>query len=102
LPDGRPVWGGTYFRKEQWLSALEQISDLYNRNPEKLHEYANKLEQGIKAMDVVTLNTNEAEFNNEFIDEIVTNWSTSFYRGHGRVRRAPKFRIPNDDHLLLR
>src|SRR6056297_565086 len=22
LPDGRPVWGGTYFRKEQWKDAL--------------------------------------------------------------------------------
>ena len=102
LPDGRPVWGGTYFRKKQWLSALEQISDLYNRNPEKLHEYANKLEQGIKAMDVVTLNTNEAEFNNEFIDETVTNWSQYFDREHGGLKRAPKFMMPNNYHFLLR
>jgi len=29
LPDGRPVWGGTYFAKEQWMNALNQISELY-------------------------------------------------------------------------
>ena len=31
LPDGRPVWGGTYFPKDQWISALEQISKLYRK-----------------------------------------------------------------------
>ena len=30
LPDGRPVWGGTYFRKEQWIDALKQIAHLYH------------------------------------------------------------------------
>jgi len=32
LPDGRPVWGGTYFRKEQWKDALkiaDRISVIY-------------------------------------------------------------------------
>ncbi len=24
LPDGRPIWGGTYFQKENWISALKQ------------------------------------------------------------------------------
>ena len=32
LPDGRPVWGGTYFPKDDWLDALGQISqNLYHR-----------------------------------------------------------------------
>jgi len=43
LPDGRPVWGGTYFKKEQWMQALEQIAELYAKKPEKLTEYADKL-----------------------------------------------------------
>ena len=29
LPDGRPFWGGTYFRKNQWIDALTQITKLY-------------------------------------------------------------------------
>ncbi|MCX7551682.1 thioredoxin domain-containing protein [Xanthomarina sp. F2636L] len=102
LPDGRPVWGGTYFRKEQWLSALEQISDLYRKNPEKLYEYADKLEQGIKAMDVVTLNKDEAEFSTEFINNTVKNWSQYFDHQFGGLKRAPKFMMPNNYHFLLR
>src|SRR5690606_19461528 len=42
LPDGRPVWGGTYFKKEQWIDILEQITKLYTENPEKLLDYADK------------------------------------------------------------
>ncbi|MBT8295001.1 MAG: thioredoxin domain-containing protein, partial [Gramella sp.] len=33
LPDGRPVWGGTYFQKKQWIEALTQISRLYDTQP---------------------------------------------------------------------
>ncbi|VAW26390.1 Uncharacterized protein YyaL, partial [hydrothermal vent metagenome] len=29
LPDGRPIWGGTYFPKENWINALNQLADLY-------------------------------------------------------------------------
>ena len=102
LPDGRPVWGGTYFKKEQWMSVLEQISEVYRDDPQKLIEYADKLEAGIKSLDVVSLNTNEVEFKQEFVSEAVEKWSQSFDRIKGGTNRAPKFMMPNNLHFLLR
>ena len=102
LPDGRPVWGGTYFKKEQWMSALEQISKVYQKNPEKLYEYADKLEHGIKTMDVIHLNKDAAEFNTKFIDNTVENWGAHFDHRFGGLKRAPKFMMPNNYHFLLR
>jgi uncharacterized protein YyaL (SSP411 family) len=102
LPDGRPFWGGTYFKKEQWLDALKQISKIYHDSPEKIYEYADKLEQGIKAMDIVRLNTNEAIFNSEIIDTAVNAWSKQFDYREGGMNRAPKFMMPNNYHFLLR
>tara|TARA_R110001583_G_scaffold49896_2_gene155968 strand:+ start:159 stop:2195 length:2037 start_codon:yes stop_codon:yes gene_type:complete len=102
LPDGRPVWGGTYFKKEQWMNALEQISKLYIENPEKLYDYADKLEQGIKALDVVSLNNDEPVFEKSFIDESVENWTKQFDTNQGGMNRAPKFMMPNNYHFLLR
>ena len=32
LPDGTPVWGGTYFSKTDWSAALEQIAQLWRKN----------------------------------------------------------------------
>lgn len=102
LPDGRPVWGGTYLQKEQWMSALHQISKIYRETPEKLYEYADKLEQGIKSLDVVQLNTDEAVFEKSYIDEAIKNWSKQFDNIQGGINQAPKFMMPNNYHFLLR
>ncbi len=102
LPDGRPVWGGTYFKKEQWISALKQISKLYQANPEKLQEYADQLERGIKNMDVVNFNSEEPNFSTKFISEIIHNWSRQFDHTKGGMSRAPKFMMPNNYHFLMR
>ena len=102
LPDGRPIWGGTYFKKEQWISALNQISRLYKENPEKLNEFADKLEQGINSMNLVTLNTDAPAFEKNFIEETIKKWSKQFDHRDGGLNRAPKFMMPNNYHVLLR
>ena len=102
LPDGRPVWGGTYFKKDQWISVLEQLSEIYQENPQKLIKYANKLEVGIKSLDIVTLNTNAIDFKQAFITDAVKKWSQNFDKSKGGTNRAPKFMMPNNLHFLLR
>jgi hypothetical protein len=47
LPDGRPIWGGTYFPKEQWPHYLNTVAGLYRDNRRKTVEYAEQLNQGI-------------------------------------------------------
>ena len=102
LPDGRPVWGGTYFKKDQWIDALNQISKVYKESPEKLYEYADKLEEGIKSIDIVSLNKDEAIFEIDFIDKTVKKWSRQFDNREGGMNRSPKFMMPNNYHFLLR
>ncbi|WP_317044368.1 thioredoxin domain-containing protein [Confluentibacter citreus] len=102
LPDGRPVWGGTYFKKEQWIDILNQITKLYAENPDKLYEYADKLSQGIKSLDVVSLNTDEPVFETAFINDALKNWSKNFDHTYGGLDQAPKFMMPSNYHFLLR
>ncbi|GGX13875.1 thioredoxin domain-containing protein [Aquimarina muelleri] len=102
LPDGRPVWGGTYFKKEDWLNVLKQITELREKQPEKLIEYAEKLEQGIKAVDLIEVNTDTINFNTDFIASSVKEWSTNFDHKEGGTKRVPKFMMPNNYQFLLR
>lgn len=102
LPDGRPVWGGTYFRKNDWINALEQIQETYTKEPEKLIAYANRLEQGIKSMDLVHLNTADVDFAKYPTSEIVKNLSQNFDTKNGGFKGAPKFMMPNNLEFLLR
>lgn len=102
LPDGRPIWGGTYFKKEHWLNALTQIQETYLDQPEKLVEYATKLEEGIKTIDLVQFNTNPINFETTQIKEALDKWSVNFDTIYGGMRRQQKFMMPSNLNFLLR
>jgi len=101
LPDGRPIWGGTYFSKDQWINALTQISDLYNKEPEKFINYANTLEKGIKSLDIITTN-NEKELASIDLDKHIGSLVNKIDKKNGGFSGAPKFMMPNNIHFLLR
>ena len=102
IPDGRPVWGGTYFKKDTWINSLEKIEKLYQENPQKLIDYATQLEEGIKSMDLISVNTDELNFTKFPSDSVVKEWSDSFDYVYGGPNRSPKFMMPNNLAYLLR
>jgi len=102
LPDGRPVWGGTYFRKNDWISALTQLQKQFQNNPQKFISYADNLEQGIVSSDLVAKNPNTISFKTEDITPIVDQWKKSFDHKFGGTKRAPKFMLPNNYAFLLK
>ncbi|GAB5401700.1 MAG: thioredoxin domain-containing protein [Aureisphaera sp.] len=102
LPDGRPVWGGTYFPKEDWVQAIDQIQTIYADDPDKLLAYASRLEEGIKSMDLITLNTDDLDFSEYDTQAILDSWSVRFDTINGGFRGAPKFMTPSNWQYLLR
>jgi len=108
LPDGRPVWGGTYFRKTEWINTLEQLQELYKSNPEKMIEYAEKLHLALQTISHPVPPMEELKkslaftFDNNLIEKLIEKWSKSFDHEFGGMARAPKFMMPNNYHFLLR
>lgn len=102
LPDGRPIWGGTYFPKENWISALEQLSKMYQEKPEEMISYAEKLTEGIQKSDLVILNKDEINFTVADLDTAVNEWSQNMDTDLGGKKGAPKFPMPNNYEFLLR
>jgi hypothetical protein len=102
LPDGRPVWGGTYFPKENWVDALSQIAKVFKEEPKKMEEYASRLTEGIQNSDLVTLNTSKSNFTKKAIDTVVSNWEKYMDFDLGGNAGAPKFPMPNNYDFLLR
>ncbi|AXG73376.1 thioredoxin domain-containing protein [Flavobacterium arcticum] len=100
LPDGRPVWGGTYFKKETWISALQQLQELYSTDPAKMVEYAEKLHNGVVAMNITSNESEDTLPQPENIQPIVEKWTKSFDNEYGGYARAPKFMMP-DNYLFL-
>lgn len=102
LPDGRPVWGGTYFRKEEWTETLDQLQKMYLSAPEKMIDYAEKLHQGIEAISIIQKGHNENSNQKEILDHLISKWKKSFDLEFGGMARAPKFMMPNNYQFLLR
>lgn len=102
LPDGRPVWGGTYFRKNEWMQTLEQLQDLFQSDPEKMINYAEKLHQGIEAIGLFPKNDTQENFDFNLIESFIEKWQKSFDWEFGGYTRAPKFMMPNNYAFLLR
>ena len=38
LPNGKPVWGGTYFTKHQWLEQINEVANFHEQNSQKMKE----------------------------------------------------------------
>jgi uncharacterized protein YyaL (SSP411 family) len=53
LPDQRPIYGGTYYRKNDWTSILFNLADLYKQKPEEAVDYAVRLTDGIQQFETL-------------------------------------------------
>jgi len=94
LPDGRPVFGGTYFPKEQWLSALSQLNGLWEKEPDRVFAYADKLQGAIvDHQQLPVLNGKEAA-DKSFFDRSFEHFITGFDQKFGGMSPAPKFPMP--------
>ncbi len=101
LPDGRPIYGGTYFTKNQWIDVLQKVSDFYQADPITANTYADELTDGVKQSEYLGLNTEPKSFTAEAIEHFVNDWKKSFDHLDGGMNYAPKFPLPNNYLFLL-
>lgn len=102
LPDGRPIYGGTYFPKDNWMQLLTKLAELYKSDPEKTIEYAESLTEGVKNSELITLNTDTAVFTKSDIETAIENWKSKMDFKLGGNNFAPKFPMPTNYDFLLR
>jgi uncharacterized protein YyaL (SSP411 family) len=102
LPDGRPIFGGTYFAKDQWKKILLDISKLYTENPEKAIEFAEKLTEGIQKSELITLNKENTSFKDIDVKNSIEKWKNNFDLEYGGAKGDIKFPMPKALEFLLR
>ncbi len=101
LPDGRPVYGGTYFPPDNWKKVLAGISAEYEKNPSSLETYAQNLTEGVKNSELIQLKKDPMDFSKEKLALMINKWKPSFDNREGGPQRAPKFPLPNNYQFLL-
>jgi uncharacterized protein len=102
LPDGKPVFGGTYFSKEQWLDVLDKLQSTWKTQPQEVFDYAQKLTDSVSQSDLIQVSEKKAEFEIATIEQTVRQWKKSLDYTEGGSDRSPKFPMPNNYLFLHR
>ncbi len=93
LPDGRPVWGGTYFRPEKWVEIITGIARYYSNNRAETEKYAGELSRGIVSSSLVP-QPSRGSFTLSDLKPSVVRMKDDFDTVYGGTRGAPKFPMP--------
>lgn len=101
LPDGRPVWAGTYFPKENWINILDQFITIKKNEPGRLEDAANQLTQRIKQYDIITPSAIESEFNLNQVHLLASDLLSEIDFEYGGRKGNPKFPMPVIYEYLL-
>lgn len=102
LPDGRPIFAGTYFPKENWLNLLNKIQDVYKKEPDKARHQAEKITEGINSIGLIPLIEEEKTYVMNDLETVFANWEPIIDYELGGQRKAPKFPMPIGQEFLLR
>jgi uncharacterized protein YyaL (SSP411 family) len=102
LPDQRPIYGGTYFKKEDWKSLLRNLADYWQQKPDEAVAYAVRLTEGINKSELLVKIAEEVEYSKADVSAIFDTWKRSFDLVEGGYNRIPKFPLPNNWQFMLR
>ena len=94
LPDGRPVYGGTYHTKEQWLEVLGKIQKVYENDKKQLYGIAEKVEKGIQEVNRFEYTEEEADFKPQLLQNEMKIWTSQWDMINGGEKQNQKFITP--------
>ncbi len=101
LPDGRAVFAGTYFRKERWMKTLEYFAEMWEEDPGRMMEQADKIHERASTLELKPNTTNHKTVTEEDLQQTFKVWYPAFDKKWGGKSGAPKFPMPNNYRYLL-
>jgi uncharacterized protein YyaL (SSP411 family) len=100
LPNGKPVYGGTYHTRERWLQVLDEVSSRFQSDPEKLSAYADRVAQGVAEVNLVP-DPGEGGFREGVLETALTGWRTRWDLDWGGNSETQKFMLPPTLDFLM-
>jgi uncharacterized protein YyaL (SSP411 family) len=101
LPDGRPIYAGTYYPKENWKQVLMYFVDYWKNHRAEALERADEITKGIQVTDTIAAKPETPFIAADRTAVFLKIDSTIDYQKGGR-KGAPKFPMPVNYKYLLR
>ena len=100
LPDGRPLYAGTYFPRENWKQVLLYFVDYFAKHRDEAFARAAEITNGIKAFDAIETKPYSA-YTTEEREHILARFDATLDYEYGGRKGAPKFPMPVNFQYLL-
>jgi uncharacterized protein len=101
LPDGKPLWGGTYFSRVSWMRNISSVYEFYSKNRNKAVEYSEKVHNGVQQESLLKDPGLPVPANNKIVFSGVQKWKEFFDIDKGGNKGYPKFPMPVSLEFLL-
>jgi uncharacterized protein YyaL (SSP411 family) len=101
LPDGSPIYAGTYHTTSQWDDILKRIIRLKEDNYDGLKELANNVKNGVTDINTIYKREETNDFNPEFLKKNVESWKNNWDLNFGGDLAQQKFVSPSKYIFLL-
>ncbi len=101
LPDGRPIYGGTYFPKGNWLQMLREVKKFVEEKPEKAEEQAKGLTEDINNNEIIFEAKEVKKIKQSDLEQVFVSWEKKIDYKNGGRNNVPKFPMPVGYQFLL-
>jgi uncharacterized protein len=101
LPDGRPVYAGTYFPKIDWLTVLNHFSSLFPEKEEEMKNLAETIHTELVRLGKPLQGSQNTSSEDWDPDLFFDKWLTNLDFISGGIRGAPKFPMPVNVEYLM-
>ncbi|WP_139226625.1 thioredoxin domain-containing protein [Zhouia amylolytica] len=101
LPNGKPLYAGTYHSKDEWEVVLKKMVSFYNQYPDKANEYANSIAAGVKQINAI-IDIPKEQITLEDVKQAVDSWSEQWDLLYGGDKGGQKFMVPERISFLMK
>ena len=96
LPDGRPIWAGTYLTLDRWMDLLQRIRTVRTTQPAAADDYAHQVEQALRSAQTLAPHSVETPTADpaapirpdDLWDRVASGWDVQNF-GHRRNQPFP-------------
>jgi len=89
LPDTRPIFAGTYFKKKDWLNLLLRFDRIYKESPQKIKDIVKEINDEIAFQETRFIKQNDFTLVDDWEE-----WKSHIDEQKGGLNYQQKFPIP--------
>ncbi|NER11583.1 hypothetical protein SAMN06265375_10351 [Muriicola jejuensis] len=101
LPNGKPLYGGTYHTKRQWMDVLSNVNTKFRADRKAAEDYADRVAKGVAEVNFIPRAESEAPLSSEHLLEAVARWKPQWDMEMGGNLGREKFIMPANLSFLL-